>query len=185
LQKNYYQILGLNSNASLHEIKKKYHELAFLYHPDTSSIENAHILFSELNEAYSVLSNEIKKKKYDYFLNYGSFQRQNKTEQKNSREQYKKYGTSKKNSSNFTKSTQNGYATEDNKKLDKTIYKFEKFMYYTLLFCGLLGFVFSLFDLYTKGYTSINSINGLVFAIVFNTLLISIWNYFKPKYKKD
>ena len=68
--KNYYDILGVNKNASDDEIKKAYRSLAKKYHPDLNpgNSEAAEKL-KEVNEAFSVLSDKTKKQNYD---TYGS-----------------------------------------------------------------------------------------------------------------
>jgi curved DNA-binding protein CbpA len=49
---NEYEILGINKNASLEEIKKKYIKLVLKYHPDRNKDPNASIEFIKINEAY-------------------------------------------------------------------------------------------------------------------------------------
>lgn len=68
--KNYYDILGVNKNASDDEIKKAYRSLAKKYHPDLNpgNAEAAEKL-KEVNEAYSVLSDKTKKSNYDTYGN--------------------------------------------------------------------------------------------------------------------
>lgn len=68
--KNYYDILGVNKNASDDEIKKAYRGLAKKYHPDLNpgNAEAAEKL-KEVNEAYSVLSDKTKKQNYDTYGN--------------------------------------------------------------------------------------------------------------------
>ena len=70
MAKNYYDILGVNKNASDDEIKKAYRSLAKKYHPDLNpgNAEAADKL-KEVNEAYGVLSDKTKKSNYD---TYGS-----------------------------------------------------------------------------------------------------------------
>lgn len=67
---DYYQILGVPRNASQKDIKKAYYQLAKKYHPDTNKDDpKAKEKFSQLAEAYEVLSDEVKRKQYD---TYGS-----------------------------------------------------------------------------------------------------------------
>lgn len=63
----YYDILQVSSNASLQEIKRAYFALAKKYHPDISELEEqvAEQQMIALNEAYSVLCDEIKRRNYD------------------------------------------------------------------------------------------------------------------------
>lgn len=66
--KDYYKILGVDKNASENEIKKAYRKLAKKYHPDLNPGDNkAQEKFKEINEAYEVLGDADKKKKYDTF----------------------------------------------------------------------------------------------------------------------
>ena len=66
---NYYDILGVEKQASLEEIKKAYRRLAFLYHPDkTKGNHKKTLLFSEITEAYRALSDQKKRKAYDLSL---------------------------------------------------------------------------------------------------------------------
>lgn len=64
---NYYEILGVNRNATAKEIKKAYRELARKWHPDLNrdNPEVAEKKMTEINVAYSVLSNEVSRIDYD------------------------------------------------------------------------------------------------------------------------
>ena len=62
--KNLYQILGLNRKASQKEIKQAFISLAKQYHPDNKNGGDQE-LFRELNEAYKVLSDTMKRTEYD------------------------------------------------------------------------------------------------------------------------
>ncbi len=69
--KDYYSILGLSKSASAEEIKKAYRKLARKYHPDMNpGDQKAEASFKEVNEAYEVLSDPEKRKKYDQFGQY-------------------------------------------------------------------------------------------------------------------
>lgn len=64
--KDYYKILGVDRKASADEIKKAYRKLAVKYHPDKNpNDKKAEEKFKEMNEAYEVLGNVEKRKKYD------------------------------------------------------------------------------------------------------------------------
>lgn len=64
--KDYYNILGVSKNASQDEIKKAYRKLAVKYHPDKNKGDKkAEDRFKEIGEAYEVLKDTEKRKKYD------------------------------------------------------------------------------------------------------------------------
>lgn len=66
--KDYYEILGVSKNADEKEIKFAYRKLAKKYHPDLhQGDEAAAEKFKEVSEAYEVLSDKDKRKKYDTF----------------------------------------------------------------------------------------------------------------------
>lgn len=70
-KKNYYDILGVQRNASQDEIKSAYRKLAKQYHPDFHPNDaQAAEKFKEVNEANAVLSDEAKRKQYDYELDH-------------------------------------------------------------------------------------------------------------------
>jgi curved DNA-binding protein len=66
--KDYYKILGVEKSASAQDIKKAYRKLARQYHPDVNpNNEEAANKFKEANEAYEVLGDPDKRKKYDEY----------------------------------------------------------------------------------------------------------------------
>lgn len=64
--KDYYKILGVDRNASEEEIKKAFRKLAMKYHPDRNpGDKKAEETFKDINEAYEVLSDPEKRRRYD------------------------------------------------------------------------------------------------------------------------
>ena len=63
--KDYYQILGVDKNASADDIKKAYRRLARKYHPDVSKEPDAAARMAEVNEAHTVLGDAQKRAAYD------------------------------------------------------------------------------------------------------------------------
>jgi molecular chaperone DnaJ len=71
-KRDYYEVLGVDKNASAQEIKKAYRKLAIKFHPDKNPDDkSAEDKFKEAAEAYEILSNDEKKAKYDRFGHAG------------------------------------------------------------------------------------------------------------------
>ena len=71
-KRDYYEVLGVDKNASADEIKKAYRKMAIKYHPDKNpGDKEAEEKFKEAAEAYSVLSDADKKARYDQFGHAG------------------------------------------------------------------------------------------------------------------
>jgi len=70
-KRDYYEILGLEKNASKSEIKKVYRKLALKYHPDKNKEKGAENKFKEISEAYAVLYDDEKRQMYDQYGHAG------------------------------------------------------------------------------------------------------------------
>jgi curved DNA-binding protein CbpA len=62
---DYYEILGISEKAKYEEIRKAYHKMALRYHPDKCQENNAEEKFKNVVEAYEVLTDPIKRRRYD------------------------------------------------------------------------------------------------------------------------
>ena len=71
IEQDYYNLLDIAPAASVADIKEAYHKLAFLCHPDRNGMSlatNAKML--DINEAYTTLSDPIKRTQYDILMGY-------------------------------------------------------------------------------------------------------------------
>lgn len=67
-KRDYYEVLGVGKNASADEIKKAFRRAAVEHHPDKGGDETK---FKEINEAYEILKDDSKRKRYDQFGHAG------------------------------------------------------------------------------------------------------------------
>lgn len=70
-KRDYYEVLGLQKNATKEQIKAAYRKLALQYHPDRNKSSGAEEKFKELSEAYAVLSDDNKRAEYDEYGHAG------------------------------------------------------------------------------------------------------------------
>jgi molecular chaperone DnaJ len=71
-KRDYYEVLGVQKGASKDEIKGAYRKLALQYHPDRNKESGAEEKFKEISEAYAVLSDDEKRKRYDMYGHVGA-----------------------------------------------------------------------------------------------------------------
>ena len=70
-KRDYYEVLGVDRNATESQIRAAFRKLAFKYHPDRNREDGAEERFKEINEAYEVLSDPEKRDTYDRFGHSG------------------------------------------------------------------------------------------------------------------
>lgn len=71
-KRDYYEVLGISKNSEKGEIKNAYRKLALQYHPDRNKTPGAEERFKEISEAYAVLSDDDKRKRYDTYGHVGT-----------------------------------------------------------------------------------------------------------------
>ena len=64
-KRDYYEVLGVSKTSSPDEIKNQYRKLALKFHPDRNQSADAGEHFTEISEAYAILSDSEKKQTYD------------------------------------------------------------------------------------------------------------------------
>lgn len=71
-KRDYYEVLEIQKNASKDDIKNSYRKLALKFHPDRNKSPGAEEKFKEISEAYAVLSDDEKRKRYDTYGHVGA-----------------------------------------------------------------------------------------------------------------
>ncbi|MBX3354643.1 MAG: DnaJ domain-containing protein [Phycisphaeraceae bacterium] len=71
MARDYYEVLGIDRGASADDIRKAHRKLARKLHPDVNKAADAQARFAEIQEAYDILSDEEKRKRYDQFGHAG------------------------------------------------------------------------------------------------------------------
>lgn len=116
LPDDYYQILGVNQDATSEEITKAFHRLAKQFHPDVNKTTWAEDFFKKINEAYQTLSDPSEKKKYDFFHGYVNLS------QTKSSESHQTNTTTKPKSESQSKEYSNSYAYTNTKNTNSYTY---------------------------------------------------------------
>ena len=78
-KRDYYEVLGVDKNATAEELKKAYRKMAIKYHPDKNPGDDEAVKkFREITEAYEILGDEKKRKEYDNKRKFKNGQENNK-----------------------------------------------------------------------------------------------------------
>ena len=70
-KRDYYEVLGVQRNATEDDIRRAFRKLAFDHHPDRNSDPGSAERFKEINEAYEVLRDPEKRRRYDRYGHAG------------------------------------------------------------------------------------------------------------------
>lgn len=71
-KEDYYEVLGVSRKATKDEIKNKYRKLALQFHPDRNKDPSAEERFKQISQAYAVLSDDEKRRRYDTYGHVGT-----------------------------------------------------------------------------------------------------------------
>lgn len=123
--KDYYEILGIDPDATLEEIKKAFRKTAVKYHPDVN--KNGAEFFKTVKEAYDILSDDQKRSNYDFIKGY-EFERlkrrtQKKVDENKRNESEKPAKTDSFHKTTFTPETEENFFTKFYKKFTEYISK--------------------------------------------------------------
>ena len=158
----YYDILGLNSDANKEQIKKAYRKKAKLIHPDANNAEDANLKFQQLNEAYHTLLKELETpvvKEFDIV------------------DDYKKYGSSVRNKSYNAKYHQKiNKEEEDTNNYKPNVSYSDKYMFYVFVFIGINMLVLGIKRLIFIKEDIMLSLTGVITSIFFLIIIIYGWN---------
>ena len=169
MENNYYKILGVALNASEVELKEAYRNLAKKYHPDINRSANSLKYFQLVSLAYEVLSDPIKRKKYDLLMKYG-------VQLKPESEQEPKHPDPRYRPKSGVNSAFQNIRKKKSKKKDKHSRLLAKVLFGSMAFIGLVVLVFAITDIRSDGVEAHErGIRGFVFSFVFLGLLLLGW----------
>lgn len=169
LENNYYQILGVSFNANEEELKVAYRELAKQFHPDVNPSKDTLAHFQLISLAYDVLSDPIKRKKYDLILKYGA-------ELKPVTQEKPKHRDPKYRPKSGTFSAFDNLRRKKVKKMDKKTMLVIRLLFGSMACIGLVVLTFAIIDIQSDGREAYErGVGGFVFSAVFLGLLLLGW----------
>lgn len=168
---DYYQILGVDRQATEQEIRRAYYRKAKLWHPDVNPSRSAKSNFQIINHAYSVLSDASRRRAYDTGVKDPWV--------RNERRDYYRYGTSVRQEPNAAGSSQRSEKQESTVRsplLDKVLFG-------SLLFFGISGIILGVFDVIMSSEEEVLKLTGLMTGLVFTGLLLYGWNMLRKEWR--
>lgn len=165
----YYDILGVEKDASCEIIRKAYRSKAKALHPDINSTPGAKSSFQLLNEAYQVLKDDRRRKLYDMRL------------------QYRVTGPRIYQRNGYSTYSRKRYSVHDMGEDEEVSGKFERFfdffLYLFMLGAGIFALLFGISRLWAEPIYGVNPVIGIVFGALLTFLLIWGWHYRKKTHR--
>lgn len=161
----YYQILDVDNNATLEQIRRAFRKKAKECHPDISNDSDSKERFQKLNEAHQVLTDANKRRLYDIRLKNGIVIR---------KVYYRPATTNPQNAGQRRWVKYNKRKPEPETPLEKI---FDKILFYLLLLIGLYGVIYGLYRIFISPPENpeIKPVNGLIGGLVFTLLLVFLY----------
>lgn len=154
---SYYQILGVSRDASPESVKKAFRCKAKLLHPDMDKGATAEG-FQKINEAYQVLSDEMRRKEYDLQLKSGII-----IKQSNYRpvKVYRPYGP-------YYNGPRKNYSGQASTVFERIL---DLFLFFSLILIGLFAVGFGVYRLWQEPIEGVNPVNGIIMGVVLTVML--------------
>jgi curved DNA-binding protein CbpA len=164
---SYYDILGVEKDASCDSIKRAFRCKAKLLHPDINGTSAAKLRFQQINEAYQVLSDSEKRRTYDLHLHYGL----------PARRVYYRPGNVSTHNPHSYRYTHRRRPEEDCEEEEQTPFEkaFDQFLYLFVLGVGLFATFYGVSRLWADPIEGVNPAYGVLFGALFTGLLIWGW----------
>lgn len=170
---DYYQVLNITPLANQLEIKRSYHRLAKLYHPDVCHDQGAEARFQLINEAYRVLVNPRLRRIYDLRLEMLSRRKYGRSVAR-----YRPYAYQHTPEPPPTES--GGYWDSEKGWLYKTG-KVDFILFLSLLIIGLLAIGLGVADILNRKQGEPLNVKGLLLGLFFSLILIYGWRLLRRK----
>ncbi len=159
---NYYQLLGVKPDATNDSIRRAFRSRAKQIHPDVNPDKAAHKEFQRMNEAYQVLRDSNKRRMYDIRLANGIM----------NRKVY--YRPAQTRPQQYTRNYYRGFDSgPSNSRLEKI---FDQFLFFSMLLLGLSALFSGLYRAFGEPVEEVNPVLGIIFGLVFTSLLVFVWD---------
>lgn len=167
---NYYQILRISQNANTEQVKNAFWGLARKYHPDVSQDPDAEEKFQLISLAYDIVSDPEKRAKYDLLLKYGK--KDPIIEPESPKHRDPKY---RPKAGSYTAYRNIRKEQEDDLNSNQLSW-LRMVLFVTMLIIGFSALYYSILDLNSNGIIEQErGISGLVFSVVYFSILITGW----------